>query len=137
MSAVLSALPLEPGRGPRPRPAAPARPRLVLVPTGASAVRAAREARPALRPTRFARLLLALLVAAALGLLAVTVAGSFASASGHSRAVTVEAGDTLSQIAARELPELPVADGVVQLRLLNELPTSEVHAGQTLRIPRS
>ena len=117
-----------------PRPTA--RPHLVLVPTGRDAVRAAHVAQPPLRLTRFGRLVVALLVAAVVSLLAVGLAGQLASASGESRTVTVTAGQTLSGIAARELPQLSVSDGVVELQVANALSTTQVHAGQQLVIPR-
>ena len=113
-----------------PRPAA--RPHLVLVPTGRDAARAAQ---PPLRLTRFGRLVVALLVAAVVSLLAVGLAGQLASASGEPRIVTVTAGQTLSGIAARELPQLPVTDGVVELQVANSLSTTEIHVGQQLVIP--
>lgn len=50
--------------------------------------------------------------------------------------VTVRSGQTLSEIAAAELPELPVRAGVTELQLLNGLSSSQVQAGQTLRVPR-
>ena len=49
--------------------------------------------------------------------------------------VTVEAGQTLSSIAARELPDMPVREGVARLQLANGLSSSDVHAGQVLQIP--
>ena len=49
--------------------------------------------------------------------------------------VTVQAGQTLSAIAAHELPEMPVREGVARLQLANGLSSSEVHAGQVLQIP--
>ena len=111
------------------------RPRLVLVPTGRGAVAAARAAAPAVRLTRFGRLVRTLLVAGVLALLGVGLAGQLASASGDARTVTVHAGQTLSGIAARELPDLSVADGVVELQVANSLSTSQIHAGQQLVIP--
>ena len=122
-----------------PRPVA--RPHLVLVPTGRDAVPAARAARaagaaqPPLRLTRFGRLVVAVLVAAVVSLLAVGLAGQLASASSESRTVTVGAGQTLSGIAARELPQLSVADGVVELQVANSLSSDEIHVGQQLVIP--
>ncbi|NUR79477.1 MAG: LysM peptidoglycan-binding domain-containing protein [Dermatophilaceae bacterium] len=116
-----------------PRPTA--RPHLVLVPTGRDAVRAARAAQPPLRLTRFGRLVVALLVAAVVSLLAVGLVGQLASASGGSRTVTVTAGQTLSGIAARELPRLSLSDGVVALQVANSLSSTEIHVGQQLVIP--
>ena len=111
------------------------RPRLVLVPTGREAVAAARASSPRLRLTRFGRLVRTLLVAGVLAVLGVGLAGQLASASGDARTVTVQSGQTLSGIAARELPELPVADGVVELQVANSLSTSQIHAGQQLVVP--
>lgn len=110
-------------------------PRLVLVPTGAAAVRALRQSRPSMRLTRFGGLVVLLLLALALGGIVAAVTSSVSSGLPEARAITVEAGETLSQIATRELPGVPLADGLVELQLLNELPTSQLHAGQTLRIP--
>lgn len=112
-----------------------ARPRLVLVPTGREAVRVARATQPPLRLTRFGRLVLSLLIAGVVSVLGVGLAGQLASASGEPRTVTVQAGQTLSGIAARELPELSIADGVVELQLANSLSTPAIHAGQQLVVP--
>jgi LysM repeat protein len=126
---------------------------LVLLPTGRDAVRAAREARavrsarsvrtaravgltdPPLRLTRLGRLVVTLLVAAAVAVLGVGLAGQLATASSAPRPVTVVSGDTLSEIAARELPGLPIADAVIEIQLANGLSSSQVHAGQTLLVP--
>ena len=111
---------------------------LVLVPTGPDAVRAARAARatePPLRLTRLGRLVVALVIAAVIAVLGVGLAGQLATASSAPRAVTVTAGDTLSEIAARELPGLPIADGIIEIQLANGLSSSQVSAGQALVIP--
>ncbi|MBC9823037.1 LysM peptidoglycan-binding domain-containing protein [Terrabacter sp. MAHUQ-38] len=120
----------------RPRPAG--RPNLVSVPTGSEAVRAARaagSAQPPIRLTRFGRLVVALLVAAVISVLAVGLVGQIASASVEPRVVTVQSGQTLSGIAARELPDLPTGEGVVELQIANALSTSHIHTGQQLVIP--
>ncbi|WP_345508499.1 LysM peptidoglycan-binding domain-containing protein [Terrabacter aeriphilus] len=117
------------------------RPRLVSVPTGreagraARAARAARDARVPMRLTRFGRLVVSLLVASVVALLAVGLAGQLASATGEPRTLTVQPGQTLSGIAARELPGLSRADGVLELQLANGLSSSQVHAGQQLVVP--
>ena len=108
------------------------RPRLVLVPTG---LEAARAARPPMRLTRFGRLVVTLLVAGVVSVLGVGLAGQLASATGEPRTVTVQAGQTLSGIAARELPELTPAQGVVELQIANALSTTSIHAGQQLVVP--
>lgn len=111
------------------------RPHLVLVPTGRDAVRAARASEPAVRLTRFGRLVVAALVAAVVAVLTVAAAGSFASASAPAATVTVESGETLSQIAAERLPDLAIPDGVVAIQLANSLSSDHVYAGQSLVIP--
>ena len=112
---------------PATRPIQATGPRLVLVPQP--------EPGPTYRLTRRGRLVVALLVAMAVALLALALAGQLASAAGPPRSVTVEAGQTLSEIAARELPQLAITDGIVELQLANNLSTSHVHEGQTLFIP--
>jgi hypothetical protein len=112
------------------------RPRLVLVPTGAGAVGLTRTAqRPALRLTRRGRLLLVVLIAFVLGVAGFISSGAFASAAVGARTVTVQSGQSLSEIAAAALPDLAVTDAIVEIQLANSLSTDQVHAGQTLRIP--
>jgi LysM repeat protein len=116
-------------------PVRPSRPRLVLVPTG-DAVPARVQQR--LRLTRAGRLAITLTVAAMLllvGVLAVVTTAGAASAPVADHAVTVVEGQTLSEVAARELPALPVAEAVAQLQLANNLPSAQVHAGQVLVVP--
>ena len=120
-------------RSARPQPAV--RPHLVLVPTGRGAVRTARAAQPPMRLTRFGRLVVALLVASVISVLAVGLAGQLASASTASRTITVTSGQTLSGIAARELPGRSIADGIVELQIANSLSTTAIHAGQQLVVP--
>ena len=126
MSAALALDPLAlPERAP-----APSRPRLHLVPTGPDVV--GRPVRIS-RRGRLARTVGAVLVAAALawtGISAVT-----AGATAPQQTVTVDAGQTLSSIAARELPDLPVREAVAQIQLANGLSSSDVHVGQVLQIP--
>lgn len=111
------------------------RPRLTLVPTGRDAARAARADRPQLRVTRFGRLMVTMAVTAVVVALAIGLTGQLASAAGGSRPVTVESGQTLSEIAARELPELTVNEGVIALQLENAMNTDQVSAGQQLLVP--
>ena len=49
--------------------------------------------------------------------------------------VTVQSGQTLSEVAEVNLPHLPIAEGVTRIQLANRLNSAHVHAGQTLRIP--
>jgi hypothetical protein len=116
-------------------PARTARPRLRLVPTGDAV-----PTRPAgpVRLTRAGRLAITLAVATALLALAFVAFGGGASgASGTviDHATTVAEGQTLSQIAATELPSLPVGEAVAQIQLANNLSSAHVHAGQVLVIP--
>lgn len=116
-------------------PGRPSRPRLVLVPTG-DAIPAPTAA--PLRITRAGRLAVTLAVAAALVALAVTLWGggdAAAAVPAADHATTVQAGQTLSQVAVEQLPGLPISEAVAQIVLANNLPSTQVHAGQTLVIP--
>ena len=115
-------------------PARPARPRLRLVPTGDAVP--TRTAGP-VRLTRAGRLAITLTVAAALLALAFVAFGGGASGAATviDHATTVAEGQTLSQIAATELPTLPVGEAVAQIQLANNLSSAHVHAGQVLVIP--
>jgi hypothetical protein len=107
----------------------------VLVPTG-DAVPARAGGR--LRLTRVGRLATTLTVAAVLLALAVVAMVSRAGAAPATvadHAVTVVQGQTLSEIAVRELPGLPVADAVAELQVANNLPSAHIHAGQVLVVP--
>lgn len=88
-----------------------------------------------LRLTRRGRLTLTL---ASTGVVAALVAtmGGLVPAFGEApaREVVVRPGQTLSQIAATELPDLPLDRAIVQIQLANQLNTLQVHAGQTLQI---
>lgn len=113
-------------------PVRPARPRLVSVPC----VEQTRVAPAApLRLTRAGRLAITATVAAVVLLLAITVFSGGASATVIDHSTTVTAGQTLSDIAVRELPQLPVADAVARLQVANNLTSADIHAGQTLLIP--
>ncbi|KGN39938.1 LysM peptidoglycan-binding domain-containing protein [Knoellia aerolata] len=111
----------------------PERPRLVLVPTGEAVTVAPR---PALRLTRGGRLvltstvLLIALVAAFVGL-----TGGAAASSAPER-VTVEQGQTLSQIAAEHMTGTSIASAVAELQLVNGLSSAQVRAGQQIVIPQ-
>jgi LysM repeat protein len=103
------------------------------VPTGAEV--AAVPAAP-LRLTRAARLALTLTVLIAAVALAITVFSGGASATVIDHSTTVQSGQTLSEIAVQQLPQLPMADAVVQIQVANDLTSSNIHAGQTLLIPK-
>lgn len=121
----------------QPAPATLPRPHrhLISVPTGDAVPE---PVQPRLRLTRRGRLVL--LVAAVVGavvalVLAIAVAtGSAASAADH--AVTVQPGQTLSEIALREMPGLAMREAVARIQIANDLPSSHVSAGQSLVIPK-
>lgn len=111
----------------------PERPRLVLVPTGSAVPTAPR---PALRLTRAGRLVLTstvLLVALVTAFVALT--GGAAASSAPER-VTVEQGQTLSQIAAEHMSGTSIASDVAELRLANGLGSAQVRAGQQIVVPQ-
>ena len=113
-------------------PVRPARPRLVSVPTGAEV-----EVAPAtpLRLTRAARLALTLTVVITAVALAVVLFTGGASATVIDHSTTVQPGQTLSEIATQQLPQLSMAEAVAQIQIANDLTSSNIHAGQTLLIP--
>lgn len=115
------------------RPAGPSRPRLVSVPCGDSVVE--RPAAP-LRLTRAGRLAITVSVAVALVVLAIALFPGGASGTVVDHSTTVQSGQTLSEVAARELPQLPLRDAVAQIQVANDLSSEQVHAGQSLLIPR-
>ncbi|WP_153397524.1 LysM peptidoglycan-binding domain-containing protein [Ornithinicoccus halotolerans] len=100
--------------------------------------RARAGARRAGRLTRRGRLALTLgtttVAVALVTALAVGLLGP-AGAAQHPQTVVVQPGQTLSQVAAEELAELPLDRAVVEIQLANRLSTSQVAAGQKLVIP--
>jgi hypothetical protein len=50
-------------------------------------------------------------------------------------ATAVLSGQTLSEVAAVQLPSLPIPDAVARIQLANGMNTSQVRAGQLLLIP--
>lgn len=108
-------------------------PRLVSVPTGDAVPQLAQ---PALRLTRAGRLVLAsavVLIALVVAFIGLT---GGAAASAPAETVTVQEGQTLSQIVAEHLSGMSIATGVAELQAANDLPTAQVKAGQTLVIPQ-
>lgn len=116
---------------PRARRSAPVRGHLSLVPTGDRV--AQREPAP-LRITRRGRLALTTTAALVVALVLASVLGSFGAAQARS-GVIVEPGMTLSQIAAEELPGLPLSQAVVDIQRANQLSGTSIAAGQLLIIP--
>ena len=91
---------------------------------------------PALRFTRRGRLAITLMATMAVATLAMVLATSVdAAAPQIDHATTVSAGQTLSEVAATQLPRMPIRDAVAWIQLANGLNTSQVHAGQSLLIP--
>ena len=111
-------------------PSRPVRPQLRLVGPGERAFV------PDTRLTRRGRLLIILVVSAAAMALAVGIATSVSAAAPQiDHATMVFAGQTLSEVAAAQLPGLPINEAVARIQLANDMNTSQVHAGQSLLIP--
>jgi hypothetical protein len=111
------------------------RPSLHLVPSAPPASRLSGPDRP-MRISRFGRLLVTATVTCVIVVLATgMLGGGAAGPPAIDHAVTVGPAQTLSDIAAAELPRLPLPEGVARLQLANRMSTSEVHAGQQLLIP--
>lgn len=108
-------------------------PRLRLVLPGE---RAEAPVRVATRINRRGRLLVTLTVLSATLSLGLMLATSvMASGPKIDHATTVSVGQTLSEVAAAQLPGLPINEGVARIQLANGLNTSQVQAGQSLLIP--
>jgi hypothetical protein len=107
-----------------------ARPQLRLVGPGERAFV------PALRLARRGRLMITFLISASALAVAVWFASSVSAAGPQiDHATTVFAGQTLSEVAAAQLPGLSINEAVAQIQLANNLNTTQVHAGQSLLIP--
>jgi LysM repeat protein len=126
-----AALALDPVVRPE-RPLSPPRPRLRLVPTGPDVEAGTHPVRLS-RRGRLVRTGAVVALALALGWTVASTVAAGAVPPLHT--VTVGSGQTLSSIAARELPGLPVREGVAQIQLTNGLSSSDVHVGQILQIP--
>ena len=106
------------------------RPHLVVLPGG----RGERGTSGGLRVTRRGRVALVAMVlalATVLGFAGLRAAGATESP----RLVTVKAGQTLSEIAAAQLPDHSISAGIVAIQVANGLSTAQVNAGQKLVIP--
>ncbi|MGB7818336.1 MAG: LysM peptidoglycan-binding domain-containing protein [Ornithinibacter sp.] len=106
------------------------RPHLVVLPGGEAGARGGSRIT---RRGRLALLTLVIVAAAALGLVGLRGAG----AAEPPRTLSVQPGQTLSEIAASELPALSISDGIVAIQLANRLSTAQISAGQELVIPAS
>jgi len=91
---------------------------------------------PAVRFTRRGRFVITLMATAAAVILALMLATTVdAAAPQIDHVSTVSAGQTLSEVAAAQMPNLLIRDAVARIQLVNGLNTSQVHAGQSLLIP--
>ena len=108
------------------------RPHLVLLPGGAGQELSDGGGLRLTRRGRVVLAVLALVVVALLGGVGIRGAGAAEPA----RTVTVGPGQTLSEVAAAELPDLPISEGIVAIQLANRLSTAQVSSGQQLTIPR-
>ncbi|NNG39583.1 LysM peptidoglycan-binding domain-containing protein [Flexivirga sp. ID2601S] len=124
-----------------PRP----RRRLRSVPTGAGATASVagvpqRRAVPAQIGVRLTARGRRLLVAAAVVILCLSgafVARAWAAPSAPAvPSVTVQPGQTLSEVAHRAYPQLTTGDAVTKVQQANSLNSLQVHAGQRLSLPR-
>ena len=80
--------------------------------------------------------MITLLISASALAMAVGFASSVSAAGPQiDHATTVFAGQTLSDVAAAQLPGLSINEAVAQIQLANNLSTTQVHAGQSLLIP--
>lgn len=108
------------------------RPLLVVLPGGGQGGSAATGGVRITRRGRLALVALVVALAAVLGMVGLRGAG----AAEPVRTVTVGAGQTLSEVAAAELPDLSISQGILAIQLANSLSTAQVSAGQELVIPR-
>ena len=88
------------------------------------------------RLTRRGRVVVTVMAVVVVAVLAMALAASVSAADAQiDHATTVSFGQTLSEVAAAQLPTLPINDAVARIQLANGLNTSQVHAGQSLLIP--
>ncbi|MGB3257209.1 MAG: LysM peptidoglycan-binding domain-containing protein [Ornithinimicrobium sp.] len=92
------------------------------------------EPRPRLHITRRGRLVATMSVMVALAAVAAITLTMVLPASG-AREVVVQSGQTLSQIAASELPGVPLDRAIMDLQLANDMSSLHVQSGQTLQLP--
>ena len=111
---------------------APRRPHLVVLAGGGEGGAAASGGVHVTRRGRLALLALVVAMAAVLGMVGLRGAG----AAEPLQLVTVDAGQTLSEVAAVELPELSISEGILAIQLANSMSTAQVSAGQQLVIPQ-
>lgn len=124
-------------RAPQPAglPSRTTQPALRLVSLDERALGPVHLAALATRRGRLVVTLMAIFAAVALALMLATSVGAAEPEVEVDHATTVLTGQTLSEVAATQLPTLPIADAVARIQLVNALSTSEVQAGQVLLIP--
>lgn len=111
---------------------APGRTVASTAPSRASVAR--RAAAAPLRITRRGRLALTSTATLVVALVLLSLMGVIGPA-GASSSVVVQPGMTLSQIAAQQLPDLPLSQAVTDIQRANKLSTTSIAAGQELVIP--
>lgn len=104
------------------------------VPTSVAAPGHPRRVRRLTRRGRLAVTVSTTLAVALATALAVGLLGA-AGAAEAEQTVVIQPGQTLSQVAAEELPGLPLDRAIVEIQQANRLSTSQVAAGQELVIP--
>jgi hypothetical protein len=85
------------------------------------------------RRGRLALLGLVLAIAATVALMGMGGAG----AAEPLPTITVAPGQTLSEVALAELPQMSISEGILAIQIANQMSTAQVSAGQQLVIPRS
>lgn len=118
-----------------PVPARGRRGHLRLVPTGQVEARGADHG-GAMTLTRRGRLAVTVAVATTLVVAALLAFGMFPATAVAGHTVTVQPGQTLSEIAVTQLPGMPMDRAIVQIQLANEMSTVHVQAGMELEIPQ-
>lgn len=103
---------------------------------GAGRGESAADRDAALTLTRRGRLAITMTVATVVVLAAVAAFGMFPATAVGGQTVTVQPGQTLSEIAVTQLPGVPMDRAIVQIQLANEMSTLHVQAGMELEIPR-
>lgn len=113
----------------------PRRPHLRLVQPG-EVIPAAERTTEGLVLTRRGRLAVTLTVATIMVLAVAAILGMLPAAASGGHTVVVQPGQTLSQIAVTELPELPMDRAIVQIQVANDMNSLDVQAGTKLEIPQ-
>lgn len=111
---------------------APVRGHLRLVPMPEADVEVSGSTR--LRITRRGRLAATLSLVVAMAAVTVITLALVLPASATTE-VVVQPGQTLSEIAAIQLPQVPLDRAIVQVQMANDMSTLQVQSGQTLQIP--